>query len=175
MIRIGLGVDVHPLVRGRPLILGGVRIEHDRGLDGHSDGDVLTHAVCDALLGAVAAGDMGHHFPSSDPSFHGISSLVLLDRVVQMVRQRGYALGNVDAVVLAKAPRLEPLIQAIRDSLAGVMGLERGAVSVKATSTDGLGLIGRGDGMAAQAVVVLRSQQPLRNPGSESSPPRPLP
>lgn len=140
---------------GRPLLLGGVRVEHDRGLQGHSDGDCLIHALCDALLGAAALGDMGRHFPSSDPRFKGAASLTFLDEVARLVREQGFSIGNVDATVVAQAPPLLPYLDAMRASLAACLGLDTSRVSVKAKSTDGLGALGRREGVAAQAVVLL--------------------
>ncbi len=143
---------------GRPLLLGGVRVEYDRGLHGHSDGDCLIHALCDALLGAAALGDMGRYFPSSDPRFKGARSLSFLDEVVRLVREQGFAIGNVDATVIAEAPALLPYLDAMRASLATHLGLDASRVSVKAKSSDGLGALGRSEGVAAQAVVLLVRQ-----------------
>jgi 2-C-methyl-D-erythritol 2,4-cyclodiphosphate synthase len=153
MRRVGLGFDLHPFTAGRPLVLGGVTVESDRGLDGHSDADVLSHAVGEALLGALALGDLGRHFPDTDARFRGISSLVLLRSVVELVTARGGRLVNVDATVLAQAPRLAPLLPEMAKRLADVLGLEIDRVSVKAKSPEGLGLLGRQEGMAAMAVV----------------------
>lgn len=153
MVRVGFGYDIHRLVEGRPLVLGGVTVPFDRGLLGHSDADALAHAVCDALLGAVAAGDLGRHFPDSDPQWKGASSLALLARVVAIVAERGYAVQNVDATVIAERPRLAPFIADMVARLAGAMGVPPDAVSVKATTTNGLGAIARGDGIAACAVA----------------------
>ncbi len=156
-MRIGLGYDIHPFERGRALVLGGVRIDHDAGLAGHSDADVLTHAVIDALLGAAALGDIGQHFPSGDPRYRDANSLDLLRRAVAMVADAGYGVGNIDATIVAERPKLATHIDAIRSNLAEVLGVEIGAVSVKATTADGLGTIGRGEGIAAQAVALLDS------------------
>ena len=153
MTRVGFGFDLHPLAPGRPLVLGGVTVEFDRGLGGHSDADVLSHAVGEALLGALALGDLGRHFPDTDPRYRGISSLTLLRHVVELVRARGGRLVNVDATVLAQAPRLAPLLPEMAKRLADVLGLEIDRVSVKAKSPEGLGLLGRQEGMAAMAVV----------------------
>ena len=153
MNRIGFGFDLHPLVAGRPLVLGGVTVESDLGLYGHSDADVLSHAVGEGLLGALALGDLGRHFPDSDPRYRGISSLVLLRHVVELVRARGARVVNVDATVLAQAPRLSPRLPEMAKRLADVLGVETGAVSVKAKSPEGLGLAGRREGIAAMAVV----------------------
>jgi len=151
--RVGFGFDVHPLAAGRPLVLGGVTVEFERGLGGHSDADVLSHAVGEALLGALALGDLGRHFPDTDPRYRGISSLRLLRSVVELIAARGGRLINVDATVLAQAPRLAPLLPEMAKRLADVLGLEVDRVSVKAKSPEGLGLVGRQEGMAAMAVV----------------------
>ena len=153
MTRVGFGFDVHPLAHGRPLVLGGVTVEFERGLAGHSDADVLSHAVGEALLGALALGDLGRHFPDTDPRYRGISSLRLLRSVVELVAARGGRLVNVDATVLAQAPRLAPLLPEMAKRLADALGLEVDRVSVKAKSPEGLGLVGRQEGMAAMAVV----------------------
>jgi len=151
--RVGFGFDLHPFATGRLLVLGGVTVEFDRGLAGHSDADVLSHAVGEALLGALALGDLGRHFPDTDPRYRGISSLTLLRHVVELVTKRGGRLVNVDATVLAEAPRLAPLLPEMAKRLADVLGLEIDRVSVKAKSPEGLGLLGRQEGMAAMAVV----------------------
>lgn len=155
MMRVGLGYDVHRLVEGRPLKLGGVEIPFERGLLGHSDADVLTHACCDALLGAVAAGDLGQHFPGTDLQWQGVSSLRLLERVAAIVADRGYAVSNVDATVIAERPTLAPYVAAMRARLAGALGVPVEVVSVKATTSDRLGTIGRGEGIAACAVAAV--------------------
>jgi len=151
--RVGFGFDLHPLAAGRPLVLGGVTVDFDRGLAGHSDADVLSHAVAEALLGALALGDLGRHFPDTDPRYRGISSLRLLRSVVELVTARGGRLVNVDATVLAQAPRLAPLLPEMAKRLADALGIEVDRVSVKAKSPEGLGLVGRQEGMAAMAVV----------------------
>jgi 2-C-methyl-D-erythritol 2,4-cyclodiphosphate synthase len=156
MMRIGIGYDVHRLVPDRRLVLGGVVIPHPRGLEGHSDADVLAHAIMDALLGAAGERDIGHHFPPDDPEFAGADSLKLLAAVVERLSGTGWAVANVDAVVVAESPRLSPYIEAMRARLAGALGVTRGEVGVKATTGEGLGAVGRGEGMAAQAVVLLR-------------------
>ncbi|HEY7520302.1 MAG TPA: 2-C-methyl-D-erythritol 2,4-cyclodiphosphate synthase [Methylomirabilota bacterium] len=153
MTRVGFGFDLHPLVAGRPLVLGGVTVPSEVGLGGHSDADVLAHAVGEALLGALALGDLGRHFPDTDPRYRGISSLALLEAAMELVRGRGGRLVNVDATVLAQAPRLAPLLPEMAKRLADTLGIEAGAVSVKAKSPEGLGLLGRQEGMAAMAVV----------------------
>ena len=154
-VRTGIGYDIHRLAEGRPLILGGVEIAFEKGLLGHSDADVLAHSICDALLGAACLGDIGSHFPDSDPAFSGVSSIDLLSRVVAMVHERGYQVANVDAVVLAERPKLAPYIPAIRDRLAGVLGVEIDRVSVKAKTCEGLGSIGRGEAIAAHSIALI--------------------
>jgi 2-C-methyl-D-erythritol 2,4-cyclodiphosphate synthase len=154
-VRVGTGYDIHPLRPGRDLIIGGVRIDHPVGLDGHSDADVLTHSVIDALLGAAGLGDIGRHFPASDPSFKGASSLDLLRSAARIVREAGYRIVNVDSTVIAEQPRLQAHIDAMRRHLAKAMGLEPDAVNVKATSPEGLGALGRKEGIAAQAVALI--------------------
>lgn len=153
MTRAGFGFDVHPLVEGRPLVLGGVTVESDLGLGGHSDADVLSHAIAEALLGALALGDLGRHFPDTDPRYRGISSLALLRRVVALVTERGGTIVNVDATVLAQAPRLAPHLPEMAKRLADALGLAADRVSVKAKSPEGLGLLGRREGIAAMAVA----------------------
>ena len=156
-MRNGIGYDIHPLVQGRPLILGGVRIEHTTGLAGHSDGDVLCHALIDALLGAAALGDIGRHFPPGDERYRDARSLDLLREAVALVTNAGYAVVNVDATVIAEAPRLSPHVDDIRASVAGALAIDAGSVSVKATTADGLGALGRGEGIAALAIALLDS------------------
>jgi 2-C-methyl-D-erythritol 2,4-cyclodiphosphate synthase len=155
MIRVGIGYDVHRLVEGRAFILGGVEIPFDKGLLGHSDADVLIHAVCDAILGALGLGDIGRHFPDSDPAYKGISSLILLQRVTEQMQRKQYAIGNVDTVVIAQHPKLSPYIETMRMTLAEAMQTTPDRVNVKATTTEGLGFPGRGEGIAAQAIVHL--------------------
>jgi 2-C-methyl-D-erythritol 2,4-cyclodiphosphate synthase len=154
-VRIGQGFDAHRLVPGRRLVLGGVEVPCERGLLGHSDGDVLLHAVASALLGALGEGDLGRHFPSSDPALAGIPSRAIVERVAALVRAAGLAIGNVDATVVAEAPRLAPHLEKMRASIADALGTDPARVNVKATSTDGLGTVGRGEGMAALAVALL--------------------
>ncbi len=156
-MRVGLGYDAHRLVAGRLLILGGVEIPYHLGLMGHSDADVLTHAIGDALLGAVGAGDLGTHFPDSDQAYKDISSLVLLAKIVDLVQQRGFRPVNVDATVVAEKPRLAPYIQDMKAKLAPILGLTPDAVNLKATTTEQMGFTGRGEGMAAYAVVLVES------------------
>ena len=155
MNRVGLGFDLHPLVAGRPLILGGVTVPSEAGLDGHSDADVLAHAVGEALLGALALGDLGRHFPDTDPRWRGVSSLLLLGQVLELVRGRGATPVNVDATVLAQAPKLVGHLPEMAKRLADVLGIPVDRVSVKAKSPEGLGLLGRREGIAAMAVVSL--------------------
>ena len=156
-MRIGHGYDVHKLVEGRKLILGGVDIPWKKGLLGHSDADVLTHAIMDALLGAAALGDIGKLFPDNDPAYAGADSLVLLERVGERIAQAGYRVGNIDATILAQKPKLAPHIPQMRANLAHRLGLEVDQVSVKATTEEGLGFTGAGEGMAAHAVCLLES------------------
>jgi len=158
-VRIGIGYDVHPLAEGRPLILGGVTVPHPRGLLGHSDGDVLAHAVMDALLGAAGLGDIGLHFPPEDPQYEGISSLLLLSRVRQFLEDQGYAIGNIDATILAEEPRLGPFIPKMRRLLGRMLGMEEDRVGVKATPQEGLGFVGRGEGIAAYAVALIEKTE----------------
>ena len=157
MMRVGFGYDAHRLTPGRRLVLGGVEIPHPVGLSGHSDADVLTHALGDALLGAVAAGDLGRHFPDSDPAYRGISSLILLERIMTVVQARGFQPVNVDVTVVAEQPRLAPHIPLMIDNLAPILGLAPDAVSIKATSTEKMGFAGREEGIAAYAVVLVAS------------------
>lgn len=153
--RIGSGFDVHALVPGRALIIGGVRIEHPLGLEGHSDADVLLHAISDALLGAAALGDIGRHFPDTDPRWKGADSRRLLRHVCLLVVERGWRVGNVDATIIAQAPRMAPHVAAMVANIAADLGIEAGAVNVKATTTERLGFTGRGEGIAAQAVATI--------------------
>jgi 2-C-methyl-D-erythritol 2,4-cyclodiphosphate synthase len=155
MTRVGLGFDVHPFVEGRPLVLGGVEVPAERGLDGHSDADVLTHAVADALLGALALGDLGQHFPDSDARYRGISSLHLLREVMERVRSHGGQVVNVDATVVAESPRLQGWLETMRGRLAETLGLSVDRVSVKAKRAERLGALGRQEGIAAMAVALV--------------------
>ena len=154
-MRIGHGYDVHRLVEGRRCVIGGVDIPHEKGLLGHSDADVLLHAIMDAVLGAMAAGDIGKLFPDSDPAYKGADSLVLTRRVAEVMTQRGYRLGNIDATVIAQAPKLAPHIPAMRERIAEAFGVEVDRVSVKATTEERLGFTGSGEGIAAHAVCLL--------------------
>ena len=155
--RVGIGFDSHPLAPGRRLVLGGVEIPHDRGLSGHSDGDVLIHAMLDALLGAADLGDKGTHFPSSDPQFKDISSLLLLERVGEILAEAGWRVSNVDATMLAQMPRLGPFIPDMKKRAAAALSVPPGRVSIKATTTDYLGFVGRAEGIAACAVAAIMS------------------
>lgn len=157
-IRIGQGYDVHALADGLPMWLGGVRIESARGFVAHSDGDVAIHALCDALLGALALGDIGKHFPDTDPRYAGIDSKRLLAEVMRLVREHGYEVGNADITIAMQAPKLAPYIGSMRLTMAEVMGVEAGRISVKATTTERLGFVGRGEGCEVWAVVTVVSQ-----------------
>ena len=154
-LRIGNGYDIHRLVADRPLILGGITIPHSLGLDGHSDADVLTHAIMDAMLGALSLGDIGHYFPPSDPKWKGADSLVLLEQVNQLIRGEGWHVGNIDSVLVAERPKLKPHIGAMRDRLASQLGIASNQVGVKATTNEKLGPTGREEGISAYAVVLL--------------------
>jgi 2-C-methyl-D-erythritol 2,4-cyclodiphosphate synthase len=154
-VRIGIGYDVHRLVRGQPLILGGVRVDSEWGLAGHSDADVLLHAISDALLGALALGDLGHYFPDTDPRYRGIASVKLLESVIGMVHDRAYRLHNLDTVVIAQRPRLAAYIPAIRRNVAELLSTDFGAISVKAKTAESLGALGRGEGIAVHAVCLI--------------------
>ncbi len=154
-IRIGNGYDIHRLVSARPLILGGVNIPHSLGLLGHSDADVLTHAIMDAMLGALSLGDIGHYFPPTDPQWAGADSLVLLSKVHQLIRSNGWQVSNIDSVVVAERPKLKPHIEKIREKIASVLQIEPNQVGVKATTNEKLGPVGREEGICAYAVVLL--------------------
>ena len=158
-MRVGIGYDLHGFAEGRPLVLGGVEVPHPRGLRGHSDADVLTHAVIDALLGAAALGTIGEHFPDTDPRYAGVSSLVLLDATMRLVADAGYRVVNVDSVITAQEPRLQPHLGTMASTLAGRLGVEASCVAVKATSPEGLGAMGRREGIAAQAVALLETRE----------------
>ena len=157
-MRIGHGYDVHRLVAGRKLILGGVDIPHDTGLLGHSDADVLLHAVSDAILGAIAAGDIGKHFPDSDPAYKGADSIELLRHVMGLAREKGYCIGNIDATIVAQKPKLAPFIEQMKLNIAAAVGAEPDRINVKATTTEELGFAGRKEGIAAYAVALLLQQ-----------------
>jgi 2-C-methyl-D-erythritol 2,4-cyclodiphosphate synthase len=154
-MRVGIGYDAHQLVADRPLVIGGVLIEHDQGLEGHSDADVLVHAIIDALLGAAALGTIGEHFPDDDPQYEGISSMELLSMAAALVEDHGRRIVNVDSVVIAQRPRLQPYLPRMAGGIAETLGLDQDLVGVKATSPEGLGALGREEGIAAQAVVLL--------------------
>lgn len=156
-MRIGTGYDVHRLVPDRDLIIGGVRIPYEKGLLGHSDADVLLHAVMDALLGAAALGDIGKHFPDSDPAYKGISSLTLLEKVGDLLGEKGFVVENIDSTIIAQAPKMRPYIDTMRENIAGALGMESDFVSVKATTEEGMGFTGAGEGISAQAVCLLTS------------------
>ena len=158
-MRIGIGFDVHQWAAGRRCILGGVDIPYERGLLGHSDADVLYHAVADAVLGAIGEGDIGRHFPDTDPQYKGMDSGRLLAHVWALARARGYRLGNLDAVLIAQAPKLAPYLPAMRNNLAKLLEADVSQVNLKATTTEGLGFVGRNEGVAAQAVVLLRQEE----------------
>jgi len=158
MMRVGLGFDVHRLVEGRALWLGGVNIPWERGLLGHSDADVAIHALCDALLGAAALRDIGYHFPDTDPRYKGIDSRLLLRHVMRLLDEQGYCLGNCDITICAEQPKLNPHIPAMQQELARCMGCEPGQVSIKATTTERLGYTGRGEGIAAHAVALIQDK-----------------
>lgn len=161
-MRIGIGYDVHPLAEGRPLVLGGVKVPFGRGLWGHSDADVVVHAIIDALLGAAALGDIGTHFPDTDPQYENISSILLLERVNAMLQEHGFKVENIDATILAEEPKLAPFVDEMRRNIGDALGIDREQVSVKATTSATLGFAGRGDGMAAHAVALIEKQV---NPG----------
>lgn len=154
-IAVGQGFDVHQLVEGRPCIIGGVTLPYEKGLLGHSDADVLLHAVSDAILGALGLGDIGRHFPDTDPAFKDADSLKLLDRVWEMAAERGYRLGNLDCTIIAQRPKMAPYIPQMVETIAGSLKAEPSQVNVKATTTEQLGFTGRGEGIAAQAIVCL--------------------
>lgn len=153
--RVGFGFDVHRLEEGYPLWLGGIRLEHEKGLEGHSDADVLLHSICDALLGAAALGDIGVHFPPTDMQYKGIDSKILLARVCQLLESEGYVVGNIDATIAAERPKLNPHIPEMRQTIAQVMGIEVGQISIKATTTERLGFTGRQEGMSAYVVALI--------------------
>ncbi len=156
-MRIGLGFDAHRFVSGRPLVLGGVHVPHSAGLLGYSDADVLTHAIMDALLGAAALGDIGRHFPDTDPAYRGVSSLILLGKVAELLRGKGLSPVNLDAVVIAQKPALSPFIPAMEEKVARVLDMPSGCVNIKATTTEGMGFTGREEGISAAAVALLQN------------------
>ncbi len=156
-MRVGMGYDVHRLVEGRDLIIGGVTIPYEKGLLGHSDADVLLHAIADALLGAAALGDIGKHFPDSDPAYKGISSMVLLKKVGDLLMEKGFLIENIDATIIAQAPKMRPYIDTMRENIAGALDLQVEQVNVKATTEEGLGFTGTGEGISSQAICMLTS------------------
>lgn len=157
-MRIGQSTDIHPLVQGRPLILGGVTIESTVGALGHSDADALTHAIAESILGACALGDLGKHFPDTDPRYKGVSSLILLEACVDKMHESGYEIENIDALVLLEKPKLAPYMEAMKASLCSVLKIELNCLNLKATRGEGLGFIGRNEGVVAQAICLLRSK-----------------
>jgi len=157
-MRVGQGFDVHALVAGRALIIGGETIAFDKGLEGHSDADVLLHAICDALLGAAALGDIGRHFPDNDPRYKGANSRVLLREVSKLLRDGGYRIFNLDSTIIAQAPKMAPHISAMVSNIALDLGIERGCINIKAKTTEGLGFPGRGEGIAAEAIAMLERE-----------------
>lgn len=156
-MRIGMGYDVHRLAEDRALIIGGVEIPYEKGLLGHSDADVLLHAIMDALLGAAAMGDIGKHFPDTDPAYKGISSLVLLEKVGELLRENGFIIENIDATIIAQAPKMRPYIDSMRENIARVLEVDISCVNVKATTEEGLGFTGSGEGISSQAICMLTS------------------
>lgn len=160
-MRIGMGYDVHRLTEDRDLIIGGVKIPYEKGLLGHSDADVLLHAICDALLGAAALGDIGKHFPDSDPQYKGISSLILLKKVGELLEENCFFVENIDATIIAQAPKMRPYIDTMRENIAGELGIDISQVNVKATTEEGLGFTGKGEGISAQAICMLNSPREL--------------
>jgi 2-C-methyl-D-erythritol 2,4-cyclodiphosphate synthase len=156
--RCGIGYDVHRLAQDRQLILGGIQIPHPRGLEGHSDADVLSHAIADALLGAIGAGDIGHHFPNTDESIRGISSIEILQHVAALLEEKKARIVNVDATVIAEEPKIAPHLQAMRKRIASAIGLTESSVSIKATTNETLGAIGRGEGIAAMAIATVEQK-----------------
>ena len=158
-IRIGQAVDIHQLVEGRKLILGGVEIEHSKGLLGHSDADVLTHAIGESILGALALGDLGKHFPDTDPAYKGISSILLLEHVTKLLREHHYEIGNIDATIIAQKPKMAPHIPQMRANMAKAMGINESQLNIKATTEEKLGFTGREEGIASQAICLLNERK----------------
>lgn len=157
MLRVGFGFDAHKFVEGKKLILGGVEIPFESGLTGHSDADVLTHAICDAILGAMGEGDIGAHFPDSDPKYNGISSMVFLTDVLKLLKERGYGMQNIDSVIVCEKPRILPHVPAMKAKLYQITGLPESELGIKATTTDRMGFTGRGEGIASYAVALIKS------------------
>lgn len=160
-MRVGMGYDVHRLVEGRDLVMGGVNIPYEKGLLGHSDADVLLHAIMDALLGAATLGDIGKHFPDSDPAYKGISSILLLEKVGELLTGEGYFVGNIDATIIAQAPKMRPYIDQMRENIAKALDVDVSCINVKATTEEGLGFTGTGEGISAQAICMLTSPADL--------------
>lgn len=158
-MRIGMGYDVHRLVEGRDLIVGGVKIEYEKGLLGHSDADVLLHAIMDALLGAAALGDIGKHFPDTDPKYKGISSIKLLEHVGELLLENNYFIGNIDATIIAQAPKFRPYIDQMNENIARALNIELSQVNVKATTEEGLGFTGAGEGISSQAICIIKQPE----------------
>ena len=158
-MRVGMGYDVHRLAEGRDLILGGVQIPWEKGLLGHSDADVLIHAIMDALLGAAALGDIGRHFPDTDPAYEGISSVMLLKHVAELLQENGYGITNIDATIIAQKPKIAPHIPQMRENIADALGIGLSALNIKATTEEGLGFTGRGEGIASQAICLLHTRE----------------
>jgi len=156
-MRIGIGYDVHRLVKGRELILGGVKVDFHLGLEGHSDADVLTHAIMDAILGAIGQGDIGRHFPDTNEKYKGVSSMLLLKEVFLLMRHAGYVVNNLDSIIIAERPKMSPYIEQMVINLSEVLAVESGRINVKATTTEKLGFAGKGQGIAAQAIVTIKS------------------
>lgn len=156
-MRIGMGYDVHKLVENRDLILGGVKIPYEKGLLGHSDADVLLHAIMDALLGAAALGDIGKHFPDTDPAYKGVSSMELLKQVGALIEQKLYVIGNIDATIIAQRPKMAPHIEKMRENVAEALGIEKDQINIKATTEEGLGFTGSGEGISSQAIAALET------------------
>ncbi|HHU96630.1 MAG: 2-C-methyl-D-erythritol 2,4-cyclodiphosphate synthase [Bacteroidota bacterium] len=154
-VRVGFGYDVHRLIEGRELWLGGVRVDHEKGLEGHSDADVLIHAICDALLGAANLRDIGYHFPDTKAEYENVASVTLLRKTIHLLNEQGYRLGNIDATVCAERPRLNPFIPAMKERLAETMGVDLSAISIKATTSEAMGFVGREEGMAAYVVALI--------------------
>ena len=155
MTRVGIGYDVHPFAEGRRLVLGGVEIPHERGLQGHSDADVLLHAICDALLGAACLGDIGVHFPDTDMAFKNIDSRILLAKTNELIREAGYTIGNIDATLCLEAPKIKPYVSRMQEVIAGILGIAVTDISIKATTTEKMGFVGREEGLVAHAVCLL--------------------
>lgn len=158
-MRVGIGYDVHKLIEGRDLILGGVKIPNDKGLLGHSDADVLTHAIIDAILGAMAEGDIGLHFPDSDETYKGISSLLLLSKVISLMKEKQYEIGNIDTVIMAEKPKINSFTNEIKQNLCSALGIYENQMSIKATTTEKLGFVGREEGIAVECIVLLTKKE----------------